>query len=59
MNDQPNDKGPNLKLNNLYDNTIMNWVRKHGNLNFKPSHTNDILVETCEAFKLSSTTITQ
>ena len=59
MNDQPNDKGPNLKLNNLYDNTIMNWVRKHGNLNLNPSHMNDILVETCEAFKLSSTTITQ
>ena len=58
MNDQPNDNGPNLKFNNLYCNVRMNWTIHHGTLNFTPPHINYVLVETWEAFKLSSITIT-
>ena len=59
VNDQQNDNGQKLNLNHLYGNTIMNLVRKHETLNFTPLHMNAILFETCEAFKLSSATITQ
>ena len=50
--------GPNMKLNNLYGNTRINCMRHHGTLNFTPPHTNSVLVETREDFKLSSTKIT-
>ena len=36
----------------------MNWTRKHGTLKFTPPHMNYVLVETREAFKLSSAKIT-
>ena len=57
--DHPNDNGPNLKPENLYGNEIMNWMRNNGTLKFMVAHMNDSLDETWEAFKLSSTTITQ
>ena len=56
--DQPNDNGPNTKLNNLYGNKVMNWMRYHGTLKFKRYHMNSVLVETWEDLKLSSATIT-
>ena len=57
--DQPNNNGPNSKLENLYGNEIMNWIRNNGTLNLMLSHMNNTLVETWETFKLSSVTITQ
>ena len=44
VHDHPNDNGPNLKLNNMYNNAIMKWKRKHGTLKFTPAHINTILV---------------
>ena len=29
VHDQPNDNSPNMKLNNLYGNARMNWMRHH------------------------------
>ena len=37
---------PSLKLHNLYDNARMNWMRKHGTLNFATAHMNAVHVET-------------
>ena len=54
----PNDNGPNMKLNNLYSNARMNWMRHHGTLKFTPVYMNSVLVATWEAFKLTSATIT-
>ena len=48
----------NLKLKNLYHNTIMKWMRNHGNLNLTLAHMNVVLVEKWVALKLSSITIT-
>ena len=45
-------------LKNFHGNKIMNWTRKHGTLKFTPPHMNYVLVETREAFKLSSAKIT-
>ena len=59
VHDQPNNNGPNMKLNNFYDNAKMNWMRHHGTLKFTPAHMNYVPVETWEAFKLSYVTITQ
>ena len=59
MHDQPNDNGPNTKLNNLYGSEIMNWMRNHGTLKFTPPHMNSVIVETCEALKISSKITTQ
>ena len=59
MHGQPNDNIPNMKLNNLYGNEIMNWMRHHGDLKFAPAHMNSVLIETWEDFKLPSVTITQ
>ena len=52
VHDQPNDNGPNMKLNNFYGNARMNWMRHHGTLKFTSAHMNSVLVETWEAFKL-------
>ena len=57
--DQQNDNGPNMKLNNLYGNAIMNWMRHHGTLKFTPAHMSSFLVATWEAFKISSVIINQ
>ena len=59
MHDQPNNNGPNLKLNYLYGNARMNWMRNNGTLKFTRAHMNSILVEKWEAFKILSATITQ
>ena len=59
VHDQSNNNGPNLKLNNLYDNARMNWMSNHGTIKFTPSHINSVLVETWSAFKISSAKITQ
>ena len=59
MHEQPNDNGPKLKPKNLYGNERMNWMGKHGTIKFTPYHINYALVETWEALKPSSTTITQ
>ena len=49
---QPKNNDPNLKLDNLYGNTRMNFMRNHGTLKFTPAHNNTILVETWEYSKL-------
>ena len=54
--DHPNDKGPNTKLNICHGNARMNWTRHCGALNFTPSHTSYVLVETWEHLKISSAT---
>ena len=54
VHDQSKNNGPNLKLNNFYDNARMNWMSNHGTLKFTPSHINSVLVEKWSAFKLSS-----
>ena len=59
VHDQPNNKGPNMKLNNLYGNVIMNWMRNHGTLKFILTHMNSAIIETWEAFNLSYATTTQ
>ena len=51
MNYQPNGNVPKLKLNNSYGNTRMNWMGKHGTLNFTPAHMNPVLAEEWQAFK--------
>ena len=58
VHDQPHNNVPNMKFKNLYNNVRMNWIKHHGTLKFTPTHINSVLVETWEAFKLSSTTIT-
>ena len=59
MHYQTNNNDPNMKLKNVDGNARMNWMSHHGTLKFTPTHMNSILVETWEAFKLSSATITQ
>ena len=54
---QTNDNGPKMKLKSLYVNAIMNWMRHHGTLKFTSSQMDYVLVETWEAFKISSTII--
>ena len=44
LHDQPNNNGPNLNLNNIYNNSRMKWTRKNGTLKFTPAHMNAILV---------------
>ena len=57
VHDHPNDISPNMKLNNLYGNARMNWMRHNRTFNFSPPHMNSALVETWVAFKLSYATI--
>ena len=59
VNEQSNDNGQKLKINNVHVNERMTWRRKYGTLKFTLSHINYVLVKTREYFKLSSTTITQ
>ena len=59
VHDHPKDNGPNMKINNLYGNAIMNWMRHHGTLKFTRAHMNSVLIETWEAFRLSPVTINQ
>ena len=59
VHDQPKYYGPNMKFKNFYGNERINWMRHHETLKFTPPHMNSVLVETWEAFKVSSTKITQ
>ena len=59
LHDQPNHNGPNMRLNNLYCNASMNWMRHYGTVKFTPPHMNYFLIEIREALKLSSATTTQ
>ena len=59
MYDHSNGSNPKIKLKNLSGNEIMNWMRHFGTLKFSTPHINSTLVETWEAFKLPSATITQ
>ena len=52
VHEHPNNNGPKIKINNLYGNAGMTWMRNHGNLKFTPPHLNSVTVETWEAFKL-------
>ena len=58
VHDQPNNNGPNMELNNFYGNARMNCMIHHRKLKFTLPHINSVLIETWEAFKLSSATIT-
>ena len=49
-----NENGNNLKLNNIYGNAIMNWMRMRVKLKFTLAHMNFVLVETWDFFKLSN-----
>ena len=46
-------------LKGIYGNTIFNWKSNNYNLNLTPTHTNGVLVETCENFKISPAPITK
>ena len=46
LNDQPNNNGPNLELNNLHGNARINFMNNHGNLKIVPIHINYVPVET-------------
>ena len=59
VHDHPNYNVPNLKLNNIYGNTGMNWMSNCGTPKFMPSHMNDVLVETWEDLNISYISITQ
>ena len=43
--DQPDNNSPNLKLNYLYGNERMNWMRNHVILEFILAHINSVVVE--------------
>ena len=45
INDQPNDNGPNAKLNSLYNVVKSAWILKYGTNKFSPHHMNSVLVE--------------
>ena len=57
VNDQTKYSGPYLRLENLYGNKRINWIRKNLYLNFTPSHMNIVIVETWKALKMSSISI--
>ena len=59
VHDQSNYNGSKMKLGSLYGNSRMNWMRHNGTLKLTPHHMNFILVETWEALKLLSATITK
>ena len=59
VHEQPNNNGPSISLHNVYGNERMNWMIDRGTLKFSTPHTNSLLVETWEAFKISSEKITQ
>ena len=59
VHDQLNDNGPNLKLKYLFCEARMNWMRKHITLKFTIAQINATMVETWEAFKNSSASITK
>ena len=54
INDQSNDHRPNSKLKTLYNISKVKWMLKYGNTTLQPHLMNSILVETWEAFMVSS-----
>ena len=59
MHKQPNVNGLNVKLNNLYGNARINWIRNNEILQLILDHMNSILVEKWESSKLSAAKTTQ
>ena len=57
INDQPNDNGPNSKLKALYNILKAKWMLKYVTTRFQHHHMNSVLVETWEAFMVSSSNI--
>ena len=53
INDQPNENGPNSKINSLYNVLKAKWMLNYGTMRFQPHHMNYILFETWEAFTVS------
>ena len=53
-NDQPNDNGQNFKLKSIYNEAKSEWMLKYRTANFSPHHMNTILVESWDAFRVSS-----
>ena len=54
INDQPNENGPNSKINYLYNILKSKWMLNYGTTRFQPHHMKSVLVEIWEAFKVSS-----
>ena len=54
INYQPNDIGPNTKLNPLYNISKSSWMLKYGTQKFSPQHMNSVLVEAWNAFNMSA-----
>ena len=54
VNGQPNDNGPNAILKSRYNEVKSMWMPKYDTTNILPHHTNSILVEARDAFKVSS-----
>ena len=54
INDQTNDNGPNSKIKALYNISKSKWMLKYGTTRFQPHHMKYFLVETWEAFTVSS-----
>ena len=54
INDQPNENGPNSKLKDLYNISKAKWMLKYDNTRFQLHHMKSVLVETWEAFTVSS-----
>ena len=54
INYQPKDNGQNSKLKDLYNILKAKWMLKYGIARFQTHHTNSVLVETGEAFTVSS-----
>ena len=54
INDQPNDDGPNSKPKALYNISKAKCMLNYGTTRFKPHQMKSILVETWEAFMVSS-----
>ena len=54
INNQPNNNGPNSKLKALYNRLKAKWMLNYGTTRLQPHHMNSVLVESWDAFKVSS-----
>ena len=54
---QQNDNGKKIQLKGIYWQKRINWQRQHGNLIFKNSRINSVLVETWRYFQLHSSPV--
>ena len=50
INGQPDENGPNSKMNAIYNILKSKWMPKYGTTSFQPHHMNSVLVETWKAF---------